>query len=136
VSSKHTDYSIKVLDMKSSLSSKNAPSKVVLLQDLKSHRAQVIAHEIYLDKVMISVDLDGLICLWNYTSKTPLKIIKTLDTQISAFDLLSTKKGFSIGTQTGKIFCYDLLKEGLNLELDPTVTIQENFAIQILRSFN
>ncbi len=52
-------------------------------------------------------------------TKKPLKIIKTQEGNITAFDLLSTWKGFSIGTANGKIFCFDLLKDGLELDLEP-----------------
>jgi hypothetical protein len=70
-----------------------------------------------------------MICLWNYLTKNPLKIIKTLESQITSFDILSTKKSIAIGNQTGKIFCYDLLKEGLSLDLDLTLTLIENSPI-------
>ena len=68
-------------------------------------------------------------------TKNPIKIVKTLESQITSFDLLSTKKGFAIGNQNGKIFCFDILKEGLSIDIDPTITLTEKSSIKILKSF-
>lgn len=32
--------------------------------------------------------------------------------------MLSSWKGLAIGSKNGKILCYDLLKDGLNIELE------------------
>lgn len=56
-------------------------------------------------------------------TKNPLKIIKTQESNITSFDILSTWKGISIGTQSGKIFCYDLLKDGLNIDIESTIIL-------------
>lgn len=58
-----------------------------------------------------------------------------MDSQIAAFDFLTSKKGFAIGGQSGKVYCYDLLKEGLNFEIVLTVNFTENQPVKILKSF-
>lgn len=55
------------------------------------------------------MDTDGVIIVWNWTSKSPLKIVKGIDTQITTLNTFSNKDGFIIGNRLGHLNLYSIV---------------------------
>ena len=44
---------------------------MLLVQELSTHVCEIICHEVIYENILLSVDFEGVIIIWNWNNKSP-----------------------------------------------------------------
>jgi hypothetical protein len=142
------DYLIKIWDLSNLIepdkknttttdlnNSQNKTNIILLVSILKGHNAMVVGHAFLNGRIVISVDREGVVNLWDWKISNPISQLKLPINQINSFILFSDKECFSVANDKGIILSYSIIKSVNTYEFIKSSEIQENQQITGLQTF-